>query len=32
MHLHSNRAGIYANKGDYDKAIVDCTEAIRLNP
>ena len=22
----------YANKGDWDKAIADCSEAIRLNP
>ena len=27
-----NRGVAYGDKGDYDKAIADCTEAIRLNP
>ena len=29
---YCNRGGAYFLKGDYDKAIVDSTEAIRLNP
>ena len=28
----NNRAKAYADKGDYDKAIIDYTRAIRLNP
>ena len=27
-----NRGVAYFNKGEYDQAIADCTEAIRLHP
>src|SRR5262245_38825650 len=29
---HNNRAVAYNNKGEYDRAIADATEAIRLDP
>ena len=29
---YNNRGLAYNDKGDYDKAIADCTEAIRLDP
>ncbi|MGD0026121.1 MAG: tetratricopeptide repeat-containing serine protease family protein [Xanthobacteraceae bacterium] len=28
----NNRGSAYGRKGDYDRAIADCTEAIRLDP
>ena len=31
-YAYNNRGDAYANKGDYDKAIADYTEAIRLKP
>ena len=30
--FYCNRGRVYANKGDFDKAAADYTEAIRLNP
>ena len=30
--MFSNRGNTYRNKGEYDRAIQDCTEAIRINP
>jgi Flp pilus assembly protein TadD len=30
--LYSARAGLWSQKGDFDKAIKDCDEAIRLSP
>jgi len=29
---HNNRCGAFGDKGDYDHAIAECDEAIRLNP
>ena len=29
---HSNRCTAYNDKGEFDKAILDCVEAIRLDP
>ena len=29
---YCKRGAAYFDKGEYDKAIADCTEAIRLNP
>ncbi len=30
--LYLNRAGRYADRGEYEKALADLTEAIRINP
>ncbi len=30
--LYSSRSTAYRNEGEYDEAIADCSEAIRLNP
>ena len=32
MMAYSNRCSAYRRKGDLDRAIADCTEAIRLDP
>jgi tetratricopeptide (TPR) repeat protein len=30
--VHKKRGIVYCEKGEYDKAFADCTEAIRLKP
>jgi tetratricopeptide (TPR) repeat protein len=32
VNAYTNRGWAYNGKRDYDKAIADCTQAIKLNP